>query len=235
MAQDEAKHLHRRVVMQRRNIGLIIVLILVAFLAWIWPKSQAFGFSPNMVGYYRGFGILEENIFLIGKSYYLVTEERNHAYYEVEYRHPGYNHFRGFYDNGVLREEGECFVELSGFYNRPCPEISDVRIGKYFKPDGTLGSEVRDGSGVQTYWTDDGVKIWELETRDFKRVRHSIWYPNGQVADTQKYCDGNVDGEFIGYYPSGAKKIEGAYSLGDRVGSWTRYNEDGSIKAVENY
>ena len=88
---------------------------------------------------------------------------------------------------------------------------------------------------IDLYWTDEGVKTWELEVRDFKRVQHSRWYPNGQLAQTQKYRDGVVDGPFVDYYPSGARKVEGAYLLGERVGKWVRYNEDGTIKKIENY
>ncbi len=204
-------------------------------MAWSYPKSQVLEFSPTMVGHYRGFGILPDDTFLLGRSYYHVTETHREAYFEIQYRHPGYNSFQGFYNDGTLREEGECFVEPLGFYNQPCPDISNVRTGKCYKPDGTLGSEIKNGSGVQIYWTDEGVKTWELEVRDFKRVRHSMWYPNGQLLDMQKYRDGRVDGPFVTYYSSGAKNTEGAYSLGDRVGKWVRYNEDGSIKAVEDY
>ena len=221
--------------MKKATSVSIVILVLGVFVAWVWPKSQVMGFSPNAVGHYRGFGIVGEDIFLFARSFYLVTHKTDYGYYQVQYHHPGYNSFKGFYNNGALREEGECFVELDGAYNQPCPDISDVRIGKYCKPDGTLGSEINDGSGVKTYWTDDGVKIWELERRDFKRVRHSMWYRNGQLVQTQKYRDGVVDGRFVNYYPSGAKKVEGAYSSGDRVGKWVRYNEDGTIKKIENY
>tara|TARA_B100000287_G_C20360899_1_gene673790 strand:- start:18 stop:251 length:234 start_codon:yes stop_codon:yes gene_type:complete len=37
------------------------------------------------------------------------------------------------------------------------------------------------------------------------------------------------------YYPNGEKKGEGVCVKGKLVGKWTYYNEDGSIKKVEEY
>jgi antitoxin component YwqK of YwqJK toxin-antitoxin module len=84
-------------------------------------------------------------------------------------------------------------------------------------------------------WTPQGIKIWELELVDFERVRHTMWYRNGQLHETQTYVDGLVDGPFVSYYPSGVKRTEGACSEGDPVGKWIRYNEDGSVSKIEDY
>ena len=223
------------------RIALIILLVpLVIFLAvftlWFWPKSHALDIHPSYVGYYRGLGLEGAGDIFFGKNYYRVEITDDYGGISgVAYRHPGYNDFKGFYKTGVIREEGKCFVEVMGFHEQPYPDLHDVAWGKYYKPDGALGSEVRDGSGVQTYWTPAGIKIWELELKDLRRARLSWWYPNGQLLVKHKYVNGLQDGPFVSYYPSGTKKTEGAYTAGERSGKWIRYNEDGSIKETEDY
>ncbi len=221
--------------MKKWLIVILAVLVGISFW-WAWPKSETLEFTPYMVGHYRGFGLVPDDTFLLGMSFYRVTfTPPNEGRWEVEYVRPGYNHCKGFYDDGTLHEESKCLVELLGPYNHPCPDIHNVQFGRYYKPDGTLGSEVKNGTGVQTYWTLDGTKIWELELHDFKRVRHSRWHSNGQLLQTQAYVDGKVHGPFVTYYSSGAKKTEGADFQGDRSGKWIRYNEDGTVKKVEDY
>ena len=214
---------------------LALVLVVLGVSAWwVWPKSQPLTVHPSYVGLYRGLGLTDDDGFF-GKSYYHVTISDEYGRTEVCYSKPGYNRFRGFYKDGTLRAEGECLVELTGHPKLPCPDVHSVRFGEYYTPDGTLASEIEDGAGVQTYWTPDGVKTWELELRDFKRVRHAMWYPSGQLLTKKTYKDGQVDGPFVSFYPSGAKKTEGAYSTGKRSGKWIRYREDGSVEEVEEY
>lgn len=227
--------------LRRDAIGKIAWLILVLlipvgmFCWWFWPKTQPFEFGGGRTGYYRGLGLVESDAFFVGKSYYLVNcPTDNGAYCEVRFRGTGYNDFRGYYQDGRLREEGECFVELLGFHDRPYPDFNNVRSGRYYKPDGTIGSRIEDGTGIQTYWTADGTKTWELELRRHKRVRLSWWYPNGQIMTRYTYVDGKRHGPFVSYYSSGKKKTEGAHSVGQCSGKWIRYNEDGSIKEIED-
>lgn len=219
-----------------KQLAIILAVFLVAaFIFWAWPKSHALTISEYFVGHYRGFGIpgFENPVF--GKRYYLITINfPGEGNLKVKYRGPGYNDFKRFYPDGTLAEEGQCLVEHCDS-PEPEPDYHNLLWSKCYKPDGTLCSEVTNGIGTQVYWSPDGVKTWELELVDFKRVRHSMWYPNGQLSIIHDYTDDLVDGPFISYYPSGAKKTEGAYSRGDRVGKWKRYNEDGSISKIEDY
>ena len=212
-----------------------VVLVLGLFTWWLWPKSHTLSCSPYHFGHYRGFGIPGAEDPILGKRYYRITFAYEDTYMETEYKGLGYNNFRRFYPDGTLAEQGQCMVELYDSPLQPVPDESDLLWSKCYRPDGTLCSEVKNGTGTQMYWTTEGVKIWELELANFKRVRHTMWYPNGQLLTTQPYTDGFVDGPFVSYYPSGAKKNEGAYSKGDRAGKWIRYNEDGSISKIEDY
>ncbi len=214
----------------------MFVLLAAVTVWWAWPKSQPLDLHPSVIGYYRGLGLTDEPNLLLGKSYYLVVwpyEDGGHC--EIRYQRPGYNRFKGFYENGRVREEGECFVEIMGFDDQPSPDLHNVLWGNYYTPDGSLASSIRDSTGVQTYWTEDSTKTWELELRDFKRLRLTAWYPNGQLVHEQHYVEGKRDGAFVSYYSSGTKKTEGAYCAGERTGKWVRYNENGSVRKVEEY
>ena len=90
-------------------------------------------------------------------------------------------------------------------------------------------------------------------------VRQSFTYPNGVIScegtfltareklqTTYDWWQGQAETLFYGYvggrekhgkfvwnYPSGRKKIEGEYTLGQLSGTWTFYNEDGTIQKTE--
>ncbi len=221
--------------MKLRTLIIIIVLLLSVFAWWAWPKSHTLSASPLLVGHYTGFGIPGMENRILGKRYYLVTFSHKGNKLEVEYDGPGYSRFRRFYPDGTLAEEGKCMVELYDFPPQPVPDEHDVLWSKCYKPNGTLGSEVKNGTGTQICWNANAIKIWELELADFKRVRHSKWYANGQLQGACDYIDGSMDGPYVSYYPSGAKQTEGMCSKGHAVGKWTWYNEDGSINKIEDY
>lgn len=222
--------------MKLKTLIIIIIVFLSMFAWWAWPKSHHLSVSKYFVGHYRGFGISGAEGPIFGKRYYLVTINfPGEGYSKVKYKRPGYNDFKRFYPDGTLAEEGQCLVELYSYPPEPEPDYHNVLWSKCYKPDGTMCSEIKNGTGTQIYWTPEGVKVWELELADFKRVCHSTWYQNGQLNVIQVYIDDLVDGPFVSYYPSGAKKTEGAYSKGDLVGKLTRYNEDGSISKIEDY
>ena len=221
-----------------RTLLLIPTLFaLVVSLLWAWPKSRGLSVSPTFIGHYRGLG-LWEGPGLFGRSYYRITfssTDPEDGLCEVYFSGYGFNRFRGEYPNGVLREEGECLVEPNGDSEDPMPDIHQVKWGNYYRPDGSLGSEIRDGTGVQIYWSREGVKLWELELRNFQRVRVSWWYPNGKLLMKQTYLDGLVHGPYVSYYPDGTKKSEGEYSRGEESGTWTRFDEDGKVDSTAQY
>ena len=203
---------------------------------WWWPKSQPLSINREFyTGYYRGLG-LTDDVGFFGKNYFrLVIDDGDSGYWEVDYRRPGFNPYRGYYPNGMCREEGECFVEINGDVLDPDPDSNNVRSGKYYRPDGTLGSEVVDGTGIQTLWFPDGTKRWELVLRDYRRVRHSIWYENGQLRQTQSYLNDAVNGDFKTFRKNGGVSLSGAYAEGNRAGVWTRFDEYGSVESTEDY
>ncbi|GAG53030.1 unnamed protein product, partial [marine sediment metagenome] len=75
---------------------------------------------------------------------------------------------------------------------------------KFYKPDGALGAEIKDGTGVK---------------RD--------WYDNGQVASVTNYSGGRKDGEFLVHDEQGRTRVRGTHVAGRKQGAWTRYDEAG--------
>ena len=80
---------------------------------------------------------------------------------------------------GALRDPRHVFAQRSKVQVTPEAAI--------FRPDGTLGSMVQNGSGVQTYWYPDGMIRWRLELKDYKRVRHQMWNLSGKLISEQTY------------------------------------------------
>jgi hypothetical protein len=179
----------------RLRFSLRFLLLVPAFVGaclaglWWWPKSQPLSVNEQYYrGYYRGLGLSDQRGFL-GKNFYrVVVQDIDEGYWEVWFREAGYSPYRGYYPNGTMREEGECLVEFVGFGgNEPVPDRHAVRWGKYYLPDGRLGSEVKNGSGIQTYWYSDGTECWELELRDFKRRRLMWRKPDGTLFTQEEY------------------------------------------------
>ena len=101
-----------------------------------------------------------------------------------------------------------------------------MRSGKFYKPDGTLGSEVSNGTGTQTLWYPDGTIRWELVLRNYTRFQHSWWFDNGQLIQTQHYVDGEVDGKFEAFHRNGKVRVQGEYANGERMGVWNSFRRE---------
>lgn len=157
-------------------LGVVVSVLLSVYL---WPKACVLGgggldmgggrslAAASYVGYYYGFGLADRPGIFFGRNYYRVRMAPTRAedgLTDVGFSGVGWNRFRETYPNGTLREEGIRRVTLNGTFNEglePDPDLHDVKEGKYYDPSGKLGSEVKDGTGVQTYWNTSGVKVWE--------------------------------------------------------------------------
>ena len=221
---------------------LLIPLMIGGLLAGIyaWPKSAVLPVNHHYIGHYRGLGLTGEPGFF-GRNYFHFTIDYRPSnpkanFWEVEFNQEGYNAFRQYYANGQLAEEGECLVEVYNL-NDPLPLFDDVRWSKCYKPDGSLGSEVKDGTGVQTGWYPNGHKSWELELRDYKRDHLRMWYENGQLSVSNDYVERDDNGSFGGpyqsYFQDGTPKTKGEY-FDDRF-IVTRYDETGAVVSIEDY
>lgn len=165
-------------------VSLLCIIAVVAAFEEVRPKTTGLSANPEyFTGYYWGGNI-------IGRHYYRVTaDEGTYGRWEVAFRGVGYNPYRGYYADGTLREEGEIRVSLFGLPPEPVPNTSDVRWGNYYMPDGTLGAQVRDGTGEQKLWYPNGSLRWKLVLRGYRRVMNETWLESGELLSREWYND----------------------------------------------
>ena len=221
-------------------MAFYVALLFVIGAPWSWwafPKSEPHPMDErNMTAHYRGFGLWHAGG-LFGKRWIAVTHKAPHVggYWRFEFEDEGYNLFRGYYPDGTLREVGQCLVERMGIDGHPYPDPHDLKWSRCYRPDGSLASEVIDGSGTQTIFFPDGTLSWKLELSGDQRVSLSMLHPNGQLRTEGRYVADKRHGPFTSYDESGRKTMQGAYADGVRVGTWTWYNADGSIQKTQVY
>lgn len=229
--------------MKRKSELIIAASVLCVLVAigslWVFSEKDIPHSSNEewITAHYRGLGQNTGSTGLMGFMWTGVTMRFDDGgYYRAEFERPGFNPFVGYYPDGSIRETGTCMVEMvnSGPV-MPSPDFHHVDSSRCYRPDGTLGSEVINGTGIQTVWSSDGTKIWELHLEDHVRTLHRMWYENGQLLSEQAYKDGFVHGPFTSYYEDGQVEAQGKYDLGERVGVWKRYEPDGTLWSEEDY
>jgi len=61
-------------------------------------------------------------------------------------------------------------------------------------------------------------------------LRFIMNYVSSSETNTSITTANNSDNYKVDYYPNGNKRSEGNFKDGNRVGEWTYYQEDGSVK-----
>ena len=65
--------------------------------------------------------------------------------------------------------------------------------------------------------------------------KYISWYENGQKNVELTYNNyGRLDGKWTSWYENGQKKREGIFKDHSRVGKWTDFNENGTVKEVRD-
>lgn len=175
----------RRLVRLMLLISTFVVLILLV--VWWLPKWDYIYLNQPWAGvrWYRGFGLCDQpNI--LGKLYYridhvLTFPEDGICHIEFSYnreKHP----FIAWYPDGKLRAKGICKVIIDSNTNQPeFMDTTAIPDAEYYSPDGKIKTTVRNGTGVETYWSWDGVKVWELHLENGKRTQLRTWRRNGTL------------------------------------------------------
>ncbi len=219
----------------RSPLGIVLILTLALSGWYFFPKKQALSAGYDGVAYYRGFGLMDGDS-MLGRRFYAAdfTYEHELDYwytkYEVHYRGGDRAYFKGYYKNGVIAYEGECSIT---FFAQGQPSDLDLMGGswaKYYRPDGFLGGEVINGTGVHDWWTQDGAKISEIAVKDGLTLYRTWWYPSGQLRMHHTCDNGAIHGEWKSYWPNGRLSHQATYHHGQRVGPEISYNEDGTVE-----
>ncbi|MFU8828927.1 MAG: toxin-antitoxin system YwqK family antitoxin [Phycisphaerales bacterium] len=228
----------------KRRTDLVIAAAAICVLVgtgsfWVFSEKDIPHSSNEqwMTAHYRGLGQDTKSTGLMGYMWTGMTMKFDDGgYYRAEFKAPGFNPFVGYYPDGSKREVGTCWVEMVNSNPvMPSAVFSYVDTSRCYKPDGSLGSEVRNGTGVQKVWLPDGTKVWELHLQNHIRTLHRRWHDNGQLSDEKAYEDGAVHGPFTSYYPDGKVQTTGEYDLGKNSGVWTHFWPDGTVMSTKDY
>jgi hypothetical protein len=91
-------------------------------------------------------------------------------------------------------------------------------------------------SGIWITYFVNGQKSHEIHYDDGKYHGEFIAYsPDGSKCYVQHYDHHVGEGADTGYFTSGRTNYHGVYKGGKQVGTWTWYNEDGSVKSTKDY
>ncbi|MEM7227524.1 MAG: hypothetical protein AAF432_01785 [Planctomycetota bacterium] len=157
------------------------------------------------------------------------------GHWRYEFTQPGINEFTGYYPDGTVREQGTILISMVDILpSMPLPD-GDPVTSQCFKPDGSLGSEVVDGTGVQTIWLADGTKVWELHLKNSSRVHLRSWHDNGQLNFEYGFKDNHWHGPYVRYHRNGQLQTQGQYERSEKVGIWTYYDEQGIVASTEDH
>jgi hypothetical protein len=167
--------------------------LLMLLLGWGCPLALERLLRPHVplslnprifTGYYYYWGSDHRG----GRQFYeVVANEGICGHWTVDINGPGWSRYRGYYPDGTLREEGKIYVSYGDFPPEPQPDQHNLRWGKYYRPDGTLGGEIRDGTGEQLLWYPDGKLRWKLVLKDYKRVMYELWLEDGTLLSSKGY------------------------------------------------
>jgi hypothetical protein len=197
----------------------LLCLVLLVVL-WCYPKTQQFNLADPLsdVRYYRGFGLTDERG-LFGKYYYridTVLTLPEDGVCTIDYTDGSETHpFFACYPDGRIRAKGHCKVTLDNL--RQPISMQNIIDGVFLSPDGSITSQIEDGTGVETYWTFDGIKIWEASKVMSQATRVTMWHRNGQLYVVEHYKHGKKDGNFRFYAPDGALNRTEVFEDGKEV------------------
>ena len=77
-----------------------------------------------------------------------------------------------------------------------------------------------------------------IKTRTYKRgktIEEISYYNDGSIEYIGKQKDGVIHGDFVSYYNNGTKSIEGELDMGQYIGEWNYWDDDGSLNKTLNY
>lgn len=189
---------------RRRNLAVSLAAIFLVVMAsggvaWCWPKTIEYEESGHRItGHYVGFSP-DSEWWPLRARYFWIRAEWRDTWGDVEFSRDGYNPFESHYPDGSLRVNARCLVQMKGNPPRPVPDFYNIQGGDFFTQDGKLASRVTNGTGMQTLFEPTGMKSFELEVRDFKRVHLKMWHRNGQLMRDESYVDGLQQGRSVSY------------------------------------
>lgn len=89
-------------------------------------------------------------------------------------------------------------------------------------------------TGLWTTYYVNGQKSYETHFENGKRDGEmTSYYDDGSKAVVTHFINGIQEGEEAGYFHSGKINYRGTYKTNEMVGTWTWFNEDGTVKSTQ--
>ena len=132
-----------------------------------------------------------------------------------------------WYANGNVAEEG---MYRNG-------KKSGSWKGWYSSNKQNYSCNYEEGKRTGTYkeWSSSGKKIKDIDYSNGRRVREYLLVKDNSGFMEINKVYGKLDGSWIRWYQEGKKQEEGKYKEGIKVGTWSRFNFDGTILEEWNY
>lgn len=134
--------------------------------------------------------------------------------------------YKTYYPDGQLQQEGTYTNGIQ------------TGLWKKYYPDGKLEEEVINDekgkkNGVLKSYDTDGKLYYEMDFLKGEVVAYKYYDKQGKILKEDKRQKGEF--QFVGYFPSGAKRMEGIYSKVGKKGTWKYYDEFGNLSSEEVY
>jgi hypothetical protein len=142
-----------------------------------------------------------------------------------------------YYVNG--QSEGKLIFNFeNGKLSIQGNEFNGLREGdyEYFSMDGNLQYKVQYIRGIivsYSYYDKSGKFV----TVDLKNATGELkaYFKNGNVSVVGAYLNGNRNGKYLKYGPTGKLELECNYECGNYIGEYKEYFENGKIARFQNY
>lgn len=165
--------------MKRPSLRTFVLLIIIAAIVLsagylLIEREVPLSVHPRYKAFYRYINGLYEIHY-----HRIVVDDGEIGKWTIINPKSGWNEYKGFYPNGTIRDKGVIWIEYHDTPPEPLPDLHKVSWGEYYRPDGTLGTEIKDQTGIQTYWHPNGNKIWEMEIKGGKTLKKKAWNESG--------------------------------------------------------
>jgi antitoxin component YwqK of YwqJK toxin-antitoxin module len=105
-----------------------------------------------------------------------------------------------------------------------------------YKPDGSIGHQVKDGNGTDATFGDEGRLEYSCPVKDGDyHGDYTEFHPNGKPYEVITWNKGVIDGPFKRYDEDGKLRVSGQMRDFQPHGQWKRLNDAGETVATGEY
>jgi len=146
----------------------------------------------------------------------------------------------GFYANGKFKgawkwyyETGELLKEEFYIYGKPDGEAIEYTVFADIISKGNYIEGMKEGEWIYRIGDQKYKGKYVMDTKD--GLWKSYYLQEESLSFEGKYLQGNPDGKHVYFYPDGSIMEERYYSEGEKVKSWSKYDENGKLIIVVQY